>query len=361
MQTFVSIIVPVYNAEKFISRCITSILEQSYRNFELILINDGSTDKSGYICNKFSSLDKRIITINKENSGVSDTRNLGINKARGPYICFIDADDYIEKEYLNRLLENKQADFVVSGYTRIDGIHFFPKEIFYDYYQLKQVLSDIINIPLLDTPWGKLFKKCIIDKYNIRFDTKLRFGEDQIFVRNYLSHCKNLQVLSNAGYIYYIQSNETRKKKFHLSMEDFIYRCECEMDTFKLLEKVFNCKIETKNKMCFISFVHNLYTDYTDEDCWNLYSKFHPHISQSEYLNNTIACPINAAISDLKNMYKNKKYTETNLLISELKHFFTINTDRIRFSCNTNKIIHYLIVHNHINMLNFLCFIKQYI
>ena len=354
MKDFISIIVPVYNAEKFISKCITSILEQTYKNFELILINDGSTDNSGEICNEFKSLDKRIITIHKENSGVSDTRNLGINKAKGSHLCFIDADDYIEKEFLSNLIENKHADLTASGYIRIDGMHFFPKKDFYDYSHLQQVLSELINIPLLDTPWAKLFKKELIDKHNIKFDTKLKFGEDQILVRNYLSHCNNLQVIPNAGYIYYIQTNETRKKKFHLSMEEFIYRCECEMSTFKQLEEAFNCNIDTKNKMCFVSFVHNLYINYTDKDCWSLYSKYHPLISRNEYFNNTFACPINTAICDLKNMYKKRKNAEANLLVSELKHFFTIQTKEIKFSSNTNKLIHHLITHNQTALLKIL-------
>lgn len=354
MQDYISIVVPVYNAEEYLSRCVTSILQQSYKSFELILINDGSTDKSGEICDKFKSLDQRIVTIHKKNSGVSDTRNLGINLAKNPYICFIDADDYIEKEYLNRLLENKHADLVASGYIRIDGMNFFPKERFYDYHLLQQELSKLINIPLLDTPWGKLFKKNIIDKYQIRFDTKLKFGEDQIFVRNYLSHCKNLQALSNAGYIYYIQSNETRKKKFHLTMEEFIYRCKCEMDTFTKLEKVFHCKIDTKNKMCFVSFIHNLYTKYTDKDCWKLYVKYHPLISQDEYFNNTIACPINEAIGELKIMYKNKRNIEADSFVLALKHFFTINTNCIKFSSKTNKLMHYLIIHKKITLLKIL-------
>lgn len=354
MKDFISIIVPIFNAEKFIHKCITSILEQTYKNFELILINDGSTDKSGEICNKFEKLDKRIITIHKENTGVSDSRNLGINKAKGPYLCFIDVDDYVENEFLSNLMKNKHADLVASGYTRLDGMHFYPNQMFYDSTLLQQTLSELINIPLLDTPWGKLFKKEIINKYNIKFDTKLKFGEDQIFVRNYLSYCNNLQVMPNAGYIYYIQPNETRKDKFHLSMEEFIYRCECERDTFKKLEAVFNCPIDTKNKMCFVSFVYDLYNNYTDEYCWELYSKYHPSITQNEYLNNTLACPINAAICDLKKMYKNGEYIKADILVNKLKHFFTIKTKHIKFSSNSNKLIHFIITHNQTILLKLL-------
>ena len=119
----VSIIIPVYNAEKYLSECINSIIYQSYNNLEIILVNDGSTDNSIYICRQYANKDNRIIVIDSDNYGVSYARNIGIERATGKYIVFIDSDDMIEKDYIGILvteMEEKNLDMVVCGYKDIN-------------------------------------------------------------------------------------------------------------------------------------------------------------------------------------------------------------------------------------------------
>jgi len=122
----ISIIVPIYNSEKYLKRCIESILKQTYTNIELILINDGSEDKSLEICEEYKKNDERIIIVNKENEGVSVARNIGIEKATGELISFVDADDYLEATFLQELLdimEKYNVNYVACGYNTVYDNH----------------------------------------------------------------------------------------------------------------------------------------------------------------------------------------------------------------------------------------------
>ena len=129
----VSIIVPVFNTEKYISRCIDSILTQTFTNFECILIDDGSTDKSWNICKHYSQSDKRVVLVHQENSGVSATRNKGIEMARGKYVCFVDSDDYIDKNMYEELvsaINRSNTDVVCCGYIENEKIRALGNEDF---------------------------------------------------------------------------------------------------------------------------------------------------------------------------------------------------------------------------------------
>ena len=114
-----SVIIPVYKVEKYISRCIESVLKQSFSDFELLLVNDGSPDKSGIICDEYAKKDQRIKVFHKENGGVSSARNIGIKNACGKYIVFIDSDDEVERNYLE-CMNGYESDFVIAGVKEID-------------------------------------------------------------------------------------------------------------------------------------------------------------------------------------------------------------------------------------------------
>lgn len=111
-EIMISVIIPIYNTEKYLSRYIESVLNQSYKNFELLLINDGSKDRSGDICDEYAKKDNRIKVFHKENGGVSSARNLGLDNAKGDYVCFIDSDDYVGKRYLEIHLPDGDEDFI---------------------------------------------------------------------------------------------------------------------------------------------------------------------------------------------------------------------------------------------------------
>lgn len=136
-EIMISVIIPIYNTEKYLHRCIESVLNQSYKNFELLLINDGSKDRSGDICDEYAKKDNRIKVFHKINGRVSSARNLGLDNAKGDYICFIDADDYVGERYLEIHLPDNNEDFIQSSVKILENDYLKPimthDEIFKDY------------------------------------------------------------------------------------------------------------------------------------------------------------------------------------------------------------------------------------
>lgn len=209
----VSIIVPVYNAEKGIRRCIESILNQDYNDIELIAINDGSKDNSGKILDEYATKDTRMIVIHKENSGVSDTRNIGLSKASGKYIQFLDADDYIpvdSTKSMVRAMESNNVDLVVSDFYRMVGDILSKKgSIINDKPMSRNEYASFMAESPADyyygVLWNKLYKASIIKEYGIIMDKSLSFCEDTVFNLEYLLHCNSVYALQIPVY-YYIKT-----------------------------------------------------------------------------------------------------------------------------------------------------------
>ena len=198
-----SIIVPVYNIETVISRCIESILKQTLDGFELILINDGSLDRSGKICDAYQKKDSRVKVIHQKNSGVSNARNSGLKIASGKYIIFIDGDDYIEKEYLERIC-NSECDLVITGRTvrDADGEILEYNKSSGNNVVNANTIEDLFNKNILNCCYAKRFTRDIIVKNNIRFNEDLKVIEDTVFVVEYIQHCKNVKMIDNCDYQY---------------------------------------------------------------------------------------------------------------------------------------------------------------
>ena len=194
----ISIIVPIYNAEKTLLKCLDSILVQSYRNFELILIDDGSKDNSPNICNKYAAIDSRVIVIHKENGGVSSARNAGLDISKGKWITFIDSDDYITDCYLMDV-ENSHEDVIFKKYQwlREDGL--FPGTNIKEKSSFNDFLSSYITDSLIRGPVFKFYRKDLLG--DIRFLTDMKIGEDVQFVFRYLAKCKTYRLLSRGEYI----------------------------------------------------------------------------------------------------------------------------------------------------------------
>lgn len=212
----VSVIVPVYNAEEKLEQCIMSILNQSYQDLELILINDGSKDRSGEICKKYAEYDKRIRYIERENKGASATRNEGISLALGQYIQFVDSDDYIEKNMTERLvncIEETDADMVMCGYTEV-----FPHDKDVRLPEIDKTITmaelgkeypNIFEKFLLNSPCNKLYKK---EKLSEKFPENLSLGEDLIFNLHNMENMNRISFVKESFYNYIIRQESLNRQ-----------------------------------------------------------------------------------------------------------------------------------------------------
>ena len=210
MNPVLSIIVPVYNAEKYLNRCVDSILNQEYTDFELLLVNDGSSDSSGDICDSYALRDSRVRVIHKDNSGVSDTRNQAMAQACGTYIQFLDSDDWITPDaskLLVRAAENYHCDLVVADFYRVSGNRVSHKgDIEDDVVLTREAYAE----HMMENPadyyygviWNKLYRRDIIEKNHLKMSTKLNWCEDFLFNLEYILHAKTFFALQTPIYYY---------------------------------------------------------------------------------------------------------------------------------------------------------------
>lgn len=210
MKDLISVIIPFFNSEKTLDTCIKSILKQTINNYEIILIDNNSTDKSKEIALSYSKQYKSIKYYNIKKQSVSAARNKGLNESKGNIVCFVDSDDFISKEYLGIMYENlNNNDIVICNFT--SNKNKLNDKIKY----IKKIDSKkIFNLILKDTKvrgyvWNKIFRKNLIEKNNIYFNENLIIGEDIDFVFNYLCHCNNITFVNSKLYYYNISNNNT--------------------------------------------------------------------------------------------------------------------------------------------------------
>ncbi|MDF2607276.1 MAG: N-acetylglucosaminyltransferase [Bacillales bacterium] len=226
MNPMISIIVPVYNAEQHLERCISSLSNQKYPYFEIILINDGSSDNSGIICDDFLNKNKNIKVFHTKNCGVSNARNVGIENARGDYIQFVDSDDFINEYYISRMVEqiqDKNIDLVIGGINHVNfesnKINILreiksKKEGHYTKGNLKLIIDELINVSYINYCYSKLISRKLLIDNNIRFDINISLGEDTLFVLDMIKASNNIYISTHADYFYVIHSNETLTYKY---------------------------------------------------------------------------------------------------------------------------------------------------
>lgn len=237
----ISIIVAVFNCRNTIKKCIQSIQAQSYQEWELLLIDDGSADGSGEICDKIAECDYRIRVYHKENGGVSSARNFGLDKSRGEYILFCDSDDFVETEWCEKLLDvfkseknvlpicnyyrYSEGKSLVNKYKLCDSItRFIPIQDFFS-----------LNEPeLLGIPWNKIYMNSIIKTNEIKFRENLSLGEDLLFVLDYISHGLDGFVFINEPLYYYSVGDVSRlSNKYYDNLEDI----------YNIIYKNIKCKL----------------------------------------------------------------------------------------------------------------------
>ena len=215
-QPTISIIVPVYNSEKYLGACIDSILSQSFRDFELILVDDGSRDSSPHICDDYAQKDRRVKVIHKENGGVSSARNAGLSAVGGGYLCFLDSDDTLEPSALQLMyqsISNENVDLVIAGYNRYDED---GTKIFGMSNSAVDLISHEAALEEMYTPrsgnyqgylWNKLFRKSIVEQAKLAFDESISFNEDRLFITQYLcASSRDVAYTTTPVYNYVVRS-----------------------------------------------------------------------------------------------------------------------------------------------------------
>lgn len=220
----ISIVVPVYNVEKYLKRCVESILSQTMKNLEIILVDDGSTDQSGIICDEYAKKDSRIKVVHKKNGGLSSARNAGLAIAQGKYVGFVDSDDDIENIMYERMYETieiENVDFVMSDYIRIPGngeTYLKTLEIEkgrYDRNNIKEkifpqlIMSEDLEYGPLLSVWHCMYRTDFLRKYNLKFDEEVRWSEDNIFSAFVGYYADSFYYLKGEGLYHYYNNPGT--------------------------------------------------------------------------------------------------------------------------------------------------------
>lgn len=280
----ISVIVPVYNVEKYLSRCIDSILAQSVKDFELILVDDDSPDNCGKICDEYAVKDHRVHVIHKENGGVSKARNAALEAATGEYICFCDSDDYIQEDYLetlyNALVETK-SDCVSCNCTLVDDLG--EQEVWVwdsKEYRLAESIEKecfikdiVLKNKIIWAMWGRIFKKNIIDENSIRVcETCENFAEDLGFFLMYYLHCEKVVHIAYNGYFYY-QRNDSMMSK---TLEDVKLNALNEV-SFAVYNHIVNNKA-----------LSNIVKNYPIIHFWIMYNQYQRVVGIKDY--HTVPC-----------------------------------------------------------------------
>ena len=248
-NAMVSVIVPVYNNEIYLDECISSIINQTYSDIQIILINDGSKDRSLEICKKYAGLDKRILIINQLNLGVSQARNAGLELAEGEFICFVDSDDVLPPDSIEKrivLLAGSGSEMCVCDFVNIDFQSRICKSehesICYtgemSSHEFMNTLFDYSIIGYQGYLWNKLFRACIISGQGIKFADRIHYNEDRLFVLEYLTFCNKVEVNDQCVYWYRINPESAMGRTGKLYTEKMLTELEAYMEMGKILKQM---------------------------------------------------------------------------------------------------------------------------
>ena len=266
----ISIIVPVYKVENYLSQCVDSILNQTFADWECILVDDGSPDGSGVICDEYAQKDTRIHVIHKENRGVSSARNTGLSAAQGEYIYFIDSDDYVEREALELLLskaKQSEADIMVHGI--VNDYIYKQSSTAVKYVSLPEKdYSTILEMAdrwgLLKGPVNKLFKNSIIKNKSLRFDESISYGEDTKFTFEYLVHCHSIAFVPRHLYHYCFRNKDSLTSKDY-PFDFWIKIAEMLRDIRRPIMRSFNMPLSYRD------FVYSVFASHVSKAIKSLY------------------------------------------------------------------------------------------
>lgn len=311
----ISVIIPAYNAVRTIRRCIQSVLDQTYTEWEMIIVDDGSKDDTLDICQSYD--DSRIRVLHKENGGVSSARNHGLKFAQGDYIAFIDSDDFIEADYLEHLSQGLDYDIVISGFcyeNTPESSSFHLKLANRE--AVGRELSKLINADQLCYPWGRLFKRSIIEQNHIRFNEKMRFAEDNVFNWEYLCHINSLRIDTTQKD--YHKSSDEGGAGYNLSFEEMDYVDGQLFMLSQKLESYYGIKLQLQTKqLMHVLFLKDMLS-LTATYWFDYYRKYHPCGTMSEGLDFIMGA---VYYMSLVGIAKEKQYLDKKLRMRRLDAF----------------------------------------
>lgn len=258
MNAVISIVIPVYNVEAYLPQCLESIINQSYPLLQIILIDDGSTDGSGKICDIYKKKDSRIVVIHKENGGVSSARNVGLNRSIGEYILFVDADDYIQTDYCKKLLNlllEYNADIAGCSLLGTDGCRCFKMDsLSLDTKEIKEFSVcdekfQFFQWYSINAPFCKIIRRSVIG--TLKFDTSLCVGEDLLFYIKVLKKCQKCVCIAEPMYYYYIRENSAMQTQDfnHLFSQVRAWSMVCDE-----LNNNWNARVKAVDKLLYYTY-----------------------------------------------------------------------------------------------------------
>lgn len=274
----ISIIVPVYNSENTIRKCLGSILAQTYKDWECLVVNDGSTDSSGRIGDEYALKDNRFRICHKENGGVGSARNLGLMQAKGEWIAFVDSDDYVSPHYLSDLYKQASngADMVINDYSfistdghKLDKGYSLSLNKEYDESMFKAMLDEQF-LYLRTGPVAKLFKSEIIIQHRLQFPISIGFGEDTCFFFRYMMFTRKVYCATNTNYFYIDVKGSAINKKWNFRTEYIGYKYNKDA-IIKFLEKCGALEDLAGTYLYWISvFLHRAITSLANKEELNI-------------------------------------------------------------------------------------------
>lgn len=283
-----SVIIPVYNAEKTLSKCLNSLLEQPHDSVEIILVNDGSTDSSDEVCKKYALLHPEIKYFKKENGGVSTTRNAGLDMAQGEYITFVDSDDWVTSDYfstINNNLETDNYDLLQFSQKISNGVKYVeniaPAFNSSNHKEIIDRLAEDMWKKRINSPTAKVYKRKIIEENSIRFNESIEIGEDRTFNIEYALNIKSFRVSEHPIYIPSLENEESLSRKKRDDLDEQIEKAEIYLKEI-LVEK--NLSEEDNQKIVNAINFDNLRAVYTKAKY--LHRNKIPYLKRLEELNN---------------------------------------------------------------------------
>ncbi|RXI22993.1 MAG: hypothetical protein C7K11_08335 [Candidatus Amulumruptor caecigallinarius] len=316
----ISIILPVYNCEETIKRCIESVFKQTHKEWELIIIDDGSTDKTLALAQEATSDNPRVTVITQDNAGVSAARNAGLKQSRGEYVTFIDGDDWWEPEFLESLISHAGADIIIGGFKdwRTQKTCNLTEENFTHQSGIREYIAKHILGNYAAVCWGKLYSRHAIEANDATFNPSLRLAEDAVFNFTLLEHVESIITVPHTGYVY---TSNPSSAKYLLSYDEFATLFNALQNVYLRLERQYDITISRHSASWLLNFhsIEGGVTDSSDDPYLTLYRITHPDASFVDLLNDDMCSPVVRLLLAARQSYMDGQAAEGRKVLRHIK------------------------------------------